>query len=306
VERATDIDQGASAADRSTSTDRADLPLAAETSLQPGEEHQDQGLLLPSTDLARPDALHVPGAGSAFADAVLPRVGRRPRQQIPTPPGTRPGPQAPWADLPSSVRRARVDDIREVFGALGPPVPSPREQLGTGMPAAAVLAAIYEQRDAAWVVLTRRTMHLRAHKGEVSFPGGRAEPGESPVETALREAREEIALTARPEIVGELDHLSTITSGSFIVPYVGILDAVPVGLQPNPAEVDAILPVRLDDLLDPSVYREEIWTMPDGTEHPIVFFDLDEDILWGATAAMLRQLLGFVTGTVGRGQLGHI
>ena len=149
-------------------------------------------------------------------------------------------------------------------------------------------------------------MHLRAHKGEVSFPGGRAEPGEALVETALREAHEEIGLTTRPEIVGELDHLSTITSGSFIVPYVGILPGEPQGLRPSPDEVDAILHVRLDDLLDPTIYREEIWRMPDGSDHPIVFFDLEDDLVWGATAAMLRQLLGFVTGTVARGQLGHL
>ncbi len=238
--------------------------------------------------------------------APVVEVTRRTRQQVPTPPGARPGPVAPWAGMSAAARRARVDDVRGAFASLDPPVPSPRERLGTTMPAAAVLAAVYEQRDAAWVVLTRRTMHLRAHKGEVSFPGGRAEPGESLVETALREAHEEIGLTTRPDIVGELDHLSTITSGSFIVPYVGILPGEPEGLRASPDEVDAILHVRLDDLLEPAIYREEIWRMPDGSDHPIVFFDLGDDLVWGATAAMLRQLLGFVTGTVARGQLGHI
>ena len=106
-------------------------------------------------------------------------------------------------------------------------------------------------------------------------------------------------------MIGELDHLSTITSGSFIVPYVGVLPEPPVGLVANPGEVEAILPVRLADLLDPGVYRSEIWTLPGRGEYPIVFFDLDDDTVWGA-AAMLRQLLGFVTGTVGRGELGHI
>ena len=126
------------------------------------------------------------------------------------------------------------------------------------------------------------------------------------METALREAEEEIALDqGAPRIIGELDHLSTVTSGSVIVPYVAELVMPPTGLRPNPAEVDAILEVRISELLDPAIYREEEWPLFGGW-HSIVFFDLGEDVLWGATAAMMRQLLGIATGTVGRGELGHV
>ena len=171
--------------------------------------------------------------------------------------------------------------------------------------ASAVLAPAFDAESGASVLLTRRTKELRAHAGELSFPGGGQEPGESLEATARREAFEEIALDpTTPEIIGELDHLSTITSGSFIVPYVAVLPERPTTLIASPAEVDAILEVRIEDLLDPAIYHEEEWPLYGGW-HSIVFFDLGEDVLWGATAAMLRQLLGFLTGTVGRGEMGH-
>ena len=105
------------------------------------------------------------------------------------------------------------------------------------------------------------------------------------------------------EVVGELDHLSTITSGSFIVPYVGIVPGRP-DLRPDAAEVDAVLHVPLSELLLPEVFREEMWLLG-SLERPIVFFDLVGDTIWGATASMLRQLLGLITGTLGRGELDH-
>lgn len=223
--------------------------------------------------------------------------------------------------LPEAARRPVLADVRRALAAAGPAVPSPVEDEGhrrVGLPPpvlavmpdrppipAAVLAALYDHAGEAWVVLTRRSLALRHHAGEVSFPGGRREPGDPDLAfTACREAEEEVALDpASVEIMGELDHLSTISSGSFIVPFVAALPGRP-DLHPSDGEVDAVLHVALSELLDPAHYREEMWTIGQYVR-PIVFFDLVGDTVWGATAAMLRQLLGLATGTVGRGELGH-
>jgi 8-oxo-dGTP pyrophosphatase MutT (NUDIX family) len=234
-----------------------------------------------------------PGSGAA------PRGGP---QQIPRPPGVRPGGPPPWAGLGADERRITLAQVRERVEALGPAVRSPRE--GMVDRASAVLAALYEEDGEAWIILTRRSAALRVHSGEVSFPGGGQDDGEDLRDTAVREACEEVSLDpSLVEIIGELDHLSTITSNSFIVPFVAVLSAPPQ-LRPSPAEVAAVLTVPLSELLDPEVFREERWEIF-GTERSMWFFELVGDTVWGATAAMLRQLLGFVTGTVLRGEVGH-
>ena len=169
----------------------------------------------------------------------------------------------------------------------------------------AVLAPVYDEDGVANVILTRRTWAMRTHQGEVSFPGGRVDPGETSMDAARREAKEEIGLDpSMVEIVGELDHLSTVSSQSFIVPYVGVLPGRPE-VHPNPDEVDAVLHVPLAELADPANFREEIWTFPDGYDRSIYFFELVGDTVWGMTAALLRQLLGLLTDTLGRGDLSH-
>lgn len=170
---------------------------------------------------------------------------------------------------------------------------------------AAVLVPLYDDGGEAHVVLTRRSPDLRVHSGEVSFPGGAQDPGEDLADTARREALEEVALDPDlVDVVGQLDHLSTISSDSFIVPFVGLLRGGRPELVPNPGEVDAVLHVPLSELMLPEVYREERWNIF-GQQRPIFFFELYGDTVWGATAAMLRQLLGLVTGTLGRGELAH-
>ena len=159
-----------------------------------------------------------------------------------------------------------------------------------------MLVPLYEDRGELHVVLTRRAQTLRTHKGEVSFPGGRADPGETYLQTALREAFEEVAMDPESvEPLGELDHLTTVTRRAYIVPVVGLLPGRP-DLTPNPGEVDQILHVALSELMDPEVFREEMWGSGE-TARPIYFFDLVGDTVWGATAALLRQLLARLTGT---------
>lgn len=221
-------------------------------------------------------------------------------QLIPRPPAARPGPPAPWGHLPLEERHVDVDRVVRGVRGAGPPKPSPWEP-PIGAQRAAVLIPVFEDDGAAWVVLTRRSQHLRAHKGEVSFPGGRQDDGETLVEAALREAREEIALdTSMVEIVGELDHLATLSSNSSVVPFVGILPGRPAELAPNPQEVEAVLSVPLSELLLDDVFRAEVWPWQSQTgldsHRPIYFFELYGDTIWGATGRILVNLLSVVLG----------
>lgn len=163
-----------------------------------------------------------------------------------------------------------------------PPFPGARNS--------AVLIVLHDAPGGPEALFTKRAQHLRNHRGEISFPGGRMEPGETPAEAALREAWEEVAL--EPSLVavqGELDHLSTVVSNSYIVPVVATVAERPE-LRPHPGEVDRILWVRLDELAHADTYREEWWGV-DAFERPIHFFELEDETIWGATARMLHQLL---------------
>lgn len=234
-------------------------------------------------------------------------AGRGGDQVIPRPLAARAGRPAPWAELPEALRRPRLDDVRRALAEAGPAQRSERETLPDIDRAAAVLAPLYEEDGELFVVLTRRTWNLRTHSGEVSFPGGRQDDDDPDLwATALRESREEIALdTSAVELVGELDHLATVMSHSFIVPYVAALPGRP-DTTPNPGEVSAVLHVPVAELLDPAIYREERWELPWAEDRPLFFFELVGDTVWGATGTMLRQLLGLVTGTLQRGQLDHL
>ena len=206
-------------------------------------------------------------------------------QRIPRPDNWTPGNPAPWlhaTDVDLDTLERRLLTRTSGYQLTGAPPPKRHS---------AVLIALYSD-PAPTVVLTRRTQQMRAHSGEVSFPGGGQDPGESLWDTACREAREEIQLdTTLARRIGELDHLTTVSSQARIVPYVARLSQPP-SMTANPDEVDEILLVSLSELLLPEVYREERWQWPGSNQQrPIYFFDLFGDTVWGATANLLRQLL---------------
>lgn len=95
------------------------------------------------------------------------------------------------------------------------------------------------------------------------------------------------------EVIGQIDRYVTVGSRSMVHPFVGILPAPPTGLVPDPAEVEHILMVSASELLSNEAWREEIWSI-NGNGRAITFFELHGDTVWGATAAMLRQLLTIV------------
>lgn len=175
-------------------------------------------------------------------------------------------------------------------------VPSELPPAGDDRPAA-VLCLLFEQEGQASVLLTRRSRHLRTHAGEVSFPGGRLRSGEPALAAALREAQEEVGL--RPEwveVIGELTPLTTRRSPALVRCFVGRTDVADVlaELVPN-AEVERLFWVRLAQLAAPGVFHEELWPPYEGASpeqyQAVPFFELGQELVWGATARLLAELL---------------
>jgi peroxisomal coenzyme A diphosphatase NUDT7 len=162
----------------------------------------------------------------------------------------------------------------------------------SGVRPSAVLVLLADDHDGrAGVLLTRRSTALRNHSGEISFPGGRLDPGESEVDAALREANEEVGLDpAAVDVVGELDHLATVVSRSHIVPVVA-RTATQLELAPASPEVERVLWVPLADFSRADTYRAERWSVPWAAhERLLYFFELDDETVWGATAHILVDL----------------
>ena len=156
-------------------------------------------------------------------------------------------------------------------------------------PMAAVLAPLYEDENGEIrIVLTKRPDTMPTHAGHIAFPGGRPDPGDDgPVGTALREAQEEVGIEAdQVEVLGFLPPIDTVEFNLLVVPVVGRV-STPLGLIPSEREVAKVYTPLLADLADP----EGWWHIPwNGWQ--VWYFDLEGDTLWGATARMVRQLVG--------------
>lgn len=155
-------------------------------------------------------------------------------------------------------------------------------------PAAAVLAPLYEDEGTIRVVLTKRPDTMPTHAGHISFPGGRPHPGDrGPVDTALREAHEEVGIEpSKVEVLGFLEPIDTVEFTPLVIPVVGRVET-PLTLVPSEREVERIHTPRLCDLAD----AERWWSIPwNGWQ--VWYYDLDGDTLWGATARMVRLLVG--------------
>ena len=171
-----------------------------------------------------------------------------------------------------------------------PEVDEPVLPAFAGAKHSAVLVTLADGEQGPEVLLTRRSWELRNHRGEISFPGGRIDPGETPTEAALREAHEEVGLEPdRVAVRGELAHLNTVTSRSYIVPKVATVEQR-LDLVGQTMEVDRVLWVPLAELTRPDTYHSERWQLGP-TDHVLHFFQLDDETIWGATARMLVDLL---------------
>jgi 8-oxo-dGTP pyrophosphatase MutT (NUDIX family) len=141
-------------------------------------------------------------------------------------------------------------------------------------------------------LLTARPEDLARHPGQVSLPGGAAEPQDRDLwQTVLRETWEELGVrTGRLRPLGRLDPVPVLASNYLIVPFVAWSPTRP-RLSPDPREVAEVIEVPLDALLDPSLIEEETWELRVSSWR-VTFFRFGEHVVWGATARILSDLAG--------------
>lgn len=153
---------------------------------------------------------------------------------------------------------------------------------------AAVMMTLFGE-DELEMLFTVRASHLRHHGGQISFPGGGREPADSDLlATALRECEEEIALPASHITpVGQLSPYKTI-SGFEVTPFIGWTAQLPA-LSADPSEVESIFSVPLAHLIDPANQHVH-WVNRHGRDFPIYFIPWTDKLIWGATAAFIRNL----------------
>lgn len=152
-----------------------------------------------------------------------------------------------------------------------------------------VLVPIVSWKQELEIILTLRTQSIN-HGGQLSFPGGGKEGDETIIETALREAQEEIGLSNEGvHIVGQLTSLYVGHSDNMVTPVVAFLEEEQ-SFTPNPNEVDEIISVPISKLVQEQNLVEEDWDLR-GTPYRVPFWDIHRVPLWGATAMMLNELI---------------
>ncbi len=154
----------------------------------------------------------------------------------------------------------------------------------------AVLLPIYNKEGQCYIIFTQRTSNVKEHKGQISFPGGARQDGESLLETALRESQEEISLSpAEVEVLGELDDAVTLDSNYTVTPFVGVIPW-PHKLKADGWETDEIIEVPIAALLDKNS-REDKDEVVEGKPVTSYFYHYGDRVIWGATARILLQFL---------------
>jgi 8-oxo-dGTP pyrophosphatase MutT (NUDIX family) len=154
-----------------------------------------------------------------------------------------------------------------------------------------VLVPVYNNEGKCYIIFTQRTNNVKEHKGQISFPGGARQDGESLLDTALRESWEEIGLApADVEILGELDDTLTVASNYIVTPFVGIIPW-PHNLKADGWETDEIIEVPVSALSDKSS-REDKNEVIEGKPVTSYFYHYGDRVIWGATARILHQFLG--------------
>ncbi len=185
---------------------------------------------------------------------------------------------APVADWRAATPAARSD-----FD-LNPGFERPLRELRP----AAVLVPVIARPDGPTVLMTRRSDSLASHTGQIAFPGGRLDPGETAAQAALREATEEVALDpGAVEVLGLSDPYETGT-GFLVTPVVGWLSGPPI-VTPSPAEVAEVFEAPWDFLMDAANHRRDFYEL-DGARRWFWAMPWRERYIWGVTAGIVKAL----------------
>jgi len=161
-----------------------------------------------------------------------------------------------------------------------------------------VLVPLLPRPEGLHVLFTERSKELRAHAGQISFPGGSVDPSDADVRAAaLREAQEEVGLQQQHvEVLGTIDDCPTFVTGYVITPVVGIIDPLAFTAagrypwDPSPAEIAALHELPLSDFCDPANLRVEMRER-EGQMFELYWYTVRGTVVWGATARILNQLI---------------
>ena len=164
----------------------------------------------------------------------------------------------------------------------------------------AVIVPIFRKNDAWQILFIKRTETVEHHKGQISFPGGRREPADLTIrDTALRELHEEIGLPpSEVEILGKLDDEITLTSDYVISPFIGLIP-YPYEFNHDPIEIEYIFDAPVSALLFDSNFREEEINV-ENVRVKSYAFNYHNEVIWGATARILKQFLEIWTILAGK------
>jgi 8-oxo-dGTP pyrophosphatase MutT (NUDIX family) len=181
------------------------------------------------------------------------------------------------------MRATPVGSLRPNFEHKLPPKPG------------AVLILLYEQDGQIKFPLIKRQEYAGAHSGQISLPGGKAEPGENMIETALREAEEEIGLdSSSVTVVGALSDFFVIPSNFLVTPVVAVSTFIPE-FHPDPREVARILNCDLGSLLHTEAIRSKEILAAGRFRMMAPHFDFEGEVVWGATAMILNEFRELLT-----------
>jgi 8-oxo-dGTP pyrophosphatase MutT (NUDIX family) len=153
-----------------------------------------------------------------------------------------------------------------------------------------VLILLYEYDGLVYFPLIQRPEYGGAHSGQISLPGGKAEPGEDIVTTALRECEEEVGVKRNEIIVvGRLSDFHVEPSNFIVTPVIGVMESTPVFI-PDKFEVVRVITAGLNDIIDNGAIKQKEIVVGSGFQLMAPHFEIDGEVVWGATAMMLNEL----------------